>query len=146
MGRHTMDMGQEKEKSEQEVFAEGWHDFEVVSMEEATSKQGNPMFKISLALADNPTKGIVVYAILSQGKRWLLKQLLDACGCEAGQDKVYDFDTDDIIGKTVSGRIENQNENWVDRNGKERKTIKSKIMAFSAMKSENIAQEEGPEL
>lgn len=149
MSRHSMDMSQEQEGNSQEVFEEGWYDFEIVSMEEMTSKQGNPMFKISLVLANNPTKGIIVYAISTQGKRWFLKQLLNACACEAGQDGVYDFDTEDIVGQTVCGRIENNQENWTDRTGKERTSTKSKVVEFDRMgvnAQSRINQEDEPDL
>jgi len=133
MSRHTFDMSNEQEAGAQEVFNEGWHDFEIVTMDEMTSKQGNPMFKIHLVLAEDASKGIIVYAISTEGKRWFLKQLLNACACEAGQDGIYDFDTNEIVGHTVSGRIENSQENWKDRTGKERTSTKSKVVEFAKM-------------
>ncbi len=91
------------------------------------------MFKVHLVLAKDASKGIIVYAISTEGKRWFLKQLLNSCGCEAGQDGIYDFDTDEIIGHTVSGRIENSQEKWTDKTGKERTTPKSKVVEFAKM-------------
>ena len=123
-----MDMTQEIEPNK--VFEEGWHDWEVVKVEEQTSQAGNQMFKISLALADKPSEGIAVYAVAEQGKRWFLKQLLRACDCAAGEDGIYDWSEEDIEGQAVSGRIENAKETWVDREGKIRETLKSKIVEF----------------
>ena len=128
MGKYQMDMTQETEPNK--VFEEGWHDWEVVKVEEQTSQAGNQMFKISLALADKPSEGTVVYAVAEQGKRWFLKQLLKACDCAAGEDGVYDWSEEDVEGQTVSGRIENAKEIWVDREGKTRETLKSKIVEF----------------
>jgi hypothetical protein len=131
MGKHVMDMTQETEPNK--VFTEGWHDWEVVKVEEETSKAGNQMFKISLVLADKPAEGTVVYAVAEQGKRWFLKQLLIACDCPAGEDGVYDWSEEDVEDHTVSGRVENAKETWIDREGKTRETLKSKIVEFRKM-------------
>jgi hypothetical protein len=144
MGKYKMDMSEETEVRGNEVFSEGWYDWEIVNMEEQTSKQGNQMFKISVALADNPNKGLVIYAVAEPKKRWFLKNLLNAVGCEGGQDGIYDWDIEDVIGYTVSGRIENSIELWKDRNGKERKSTKSKIVEFSRMGVKSTTQEETP--
>lgn len=128
MGKYKHDMRSEREPNK--VLNPGWYDWEVVRIEEQTSKQGNQMFKISLALADDPTTGQDVYAIAEAGKRWFLKQLLSACDCPAGEDGIYDWSEEDIEGRTVSGRIENQEETWIDRAGNERTTTRSRIMQF----------------
>lgn len=134
MGRYQMDMSQESEPNK--VFDEGWHDWEIVKVEEQTSKQGNQMFKISFVLADKPSEGTTVYAIAEPGKRWFLKQLLKACDCPASEDGVYDWSEEDIEGKTVQGRIENQKETWIDRDGKDRETLKSKVVEFKKLEVE----------
>jgi hypothetical protein len=126
-----MDMRGEKDYGR--IFEEGWHDFEIVKIEEQISKNNNQMFKISLALADKPTEGIEVYAITEAGKRWFLKQFLGACGCEAAEDGIYDWSPEDYEGLTIQCRIENQEETWIDRNGYERKTLKSKVVEFKKL-------------
>jgi hypothetical protein len=131
MGKYQMDMTTETEPNK--VLEPGWYDFEIVMVEAQTSKQGNEMFKISVALADDPQTGFDVYAIAEKGKRWFLKQLLKACDCPAGEDGVYDWSEEDIEGRTVQGRIENQQETWMDRNNNERTTTKSKIVEFKKL-------------
>ena len=116
-------------------FEDGWHDFEVGNVIEQISKQGNEMFKITLMECEL-LQEIEVYAIAVQGKRWFLKQLLSATGIAAGQDGVYEWDIPDLIGKIVSGRVENEDEEWIDRQGKKRITQKSKVVEFQ--KSERL--------
>ena len=128
MGKYQMDMSQESEPNK--VFDEGWHDWEIVTLEEQTSKGGNQMFKINLALAEKPSEGLPVYAVAEPKKRWFLKQLLKACDCPASEDGIYDWSPEDIEGKTVQGRVENTKEKWIDREGNERETLKSKIVEF----------------
>ena len=129
-----MDMTQEKDPAK--LIPEGWQAFEVVRLEEQTSKAGNQMFKISLVLADDMSTGTDVFAVAEAGKRWFLKQLLTACGCEAGQDGVYDWDVADVEGKTIQGRVEHIQETWIDREGRERKTPKSKVVEFKKLSVE----------
>lgn len=131
MGRYNMDMTQETEPNK--VFDEGWHSWEIVKIEEQTSKQGNQMFKISLALADNPQEGLTVYAVAEQGKRWFLKQLLKACDCSLDESGNFDWSEEDLEGKTIDGRVENAKETWIDRDNKERETLKSKVVEFRRM-------------
>jgi len=113
--------------------ANGWNDVEIVKAEEMTSKAGNQMFKVSLASAEDPNQGTDVYCVAEKGKRWLLKQLLAACGIEPDADGVFDWDIPDIEGKTVQGRVEYVSETWMDREGKERTTQKGKIVEFRRM-------------
>ncbi len=128
MGRYNMDMSEEKDPML--VLDPGWYDWEVVKVESQISKQGNEMFKISLALADNPQSGTDVYAIAKKGKRWFLKQLLKACDVPKDEQDNYDWSEEDLEGKTVSGRIENTEETWTDKNNTERKSTKSKVVEF----------------
>ena len=129
MGKHSMDMSQESEKLNLSL-EDGWYQFEVVNAVEQKSKKGNQMFVITLAKADNPQQGTEVYCIAEQGKRWFLKQLLRACNCPASEDGVYDWSEEDIIGQTVNGRVQNVDEEWIDRNGQTRTTRKSKVVEF----------------
>ncbi len=133
MGKYQMDMnGEDKVMFE---MPDGWHDFEIVQLEEQTSKQGNQMFLAKVASADDPTIGADVYLVAEKGKRWFLKQLLKACGCSAGEDGVYDFSEEDIEGHTVQGRVEHtQEDDWIDRQGKTQKgKLKARIVEFKAM-------------
>ncbi len=112
---------------------EGWHDFEIVKIKEETSKAGNQMFIASVALADNPQQGLDVYLVAEEGKRWFLKQLLIACGIEPDVEDNFSWDIPDVEGKTVQGRIEHVNEEWIDREGKTRNTPKAKLVEFKRL-------------
>jgi hypothetical protein len=127
--KYSHDMSQESEKQNFSL-EEGWHKFEISKVENKLSKAGNDMFVIGLALDSNAGIGTEVYMIAEQGKRWFLKQLLKACDCPASEDGVYEWDEDDIIGKTVEGRVENVQEEWIDRKGNARTTEKSKVVEF----------------
>lgn len=128
MGRYNMNMKGEKEPNR--VLDPGWYDWEIVSVEEQTSKQGNQMFKVAIALATDPQIGMDVYAVAEEGKRWFLKQLLNACECTKDEDGNYDWSEEDLVGKNVQGRVENNQETWIDRQGAERTTTKSKVVEF----------------
>jgi len=133
MGKYSMDMnGEDKVIFEME---DGWHDFEVATIREEKSKQGNEMFVAKLVSADNVGIGTDVYLIAEKGKRWFLKQLLKACDCPAGEDGVYDWSEEDIEGHTVSGRVEHQQEDdWIDRKGVTQKgKLKARIVEFKKL-------------
>lgn len=132
MGRFSMNMSNESDRLEMEL-KDGWYNFEIVSMDEKTSKSGNNMFEIQLALSSDPSQGCKVYAIAEEGKRWFLKSLLQACGYAPDEEGLYDFDTDDMIGKNVAGKVVNQKEIWIDRDGRDRETTKAKIVNFNKM-------------
>lgn len=116
MGKYQMDMnGEDKVNFE---MPDGWHEFEVVKIENTVSKQGNEMFVAKVVSADDAGIGTDVYLIAEKGKRWFLKQLLKACDCPAGEDGVYDWSEEDVEGRTVEGRVEHQQEQeWIDRKG-----------------------------
>lgn len=128
MGKYNHDMSGEKEPNK--VLDPGWYDWEIVRVEEQTSKSGNLMFKVSVALAADPQTGMDVYCVAEEGKRWFLKQLLKACDCPQDENGHYDWSEEDIESRTIQGRVENNQETWIDRNNAERTTTKSKIVEF----------------
>ena len=126
--KHNM----KNEKPPRQVLPEGWREFKIVDIQETVSKAGNTMFIVSLS--DKETEAAIdVYCIATEGKRWMLKSLLTALGVTAGQDGVYDWDADEVIGKMVSGKVKNEDEEWIDREGEKRTTPKSKIMEFKVV-------------
>ena len=131
MGKYTMNMSGEKEPNK--VLDPGWYDWEIVKVEEKTSKSGNQMFVVSVALAQDPGTGQDVYCVAEEGKRWFLKQLLKACEVPVLEDGSFDWSEEDLIGKNVQGRVENNQETWIDRQGAERTTTKSKVVEFRKM-------------
>jgi hypothetical protein len=133
MGKYQMDMnGEDKTMFE---MPDGWHDFEIVKVEEQTSKSGNQMFVAKVVSADDASIGTDVYLIAEKGKRWFLKQLLKACDCAAGEDGVYDWSEEDIEGATVQGRVEHkQEDDWTDRSGKTQPgKLKARIVEFKKL-------------
>ena len=47
--------------------------------------------------------------------------------------RVYDWDADEVIGKVVLGKVKNEDEEWIDREGEKRTTPKSQIMEFKTV-------------
>ena len=136
MGKYQMDMaGEDKVMFE---MSDGWHDFEVVRVEEQTSKQGNQMFLAKVISTEDAGIGTDVYLIAKKGKRWFLKQLLKACDCPAGEDGIYDWSEEDVEGHVVQGRVEHQQEaDWVDRNNVTQKgKLKARIVEFKRLRME----------
>lgn len=117
---------------------EGYHNLEIITMKEGTSKQGNPKYIIGFASADDPTNGLQQDLTNIQGKRWLLRQLLEAAGIEPKKNKegkeIYTWDISDIEGKTVSAKIIHDKTPFIGRDGNEVIIPKSKIIEFKKLK------------
>ena len=114
------------------VLEEGWRKFKVIDCEEMTSKAGNEMFLVSVE--DVETGGVLdVYCVATEKKRWLLKSLLGACQVEAAKDGIYKWDISDILEKEVMGKVENSDEEWINREGDTVTTKKSRITEFEAV-------------
>lgn len=119
-----MDMSKEKEPNE--LLQEGWRKLEILDCVKGVSKNGNDMFEFTFG--DVLTyQQLTIFAIAIPGKRWFLKSILKACDIKANEDGVYDWDESNVIGKMVLGFINNIDELWIDRNGQERTTNKSKL-------------------
>jgi len=117
---------------------EGLHDLEIIKIEEGESKQGNPKFIINFASANNPTDGLIQDLTNIPGKRWMLRQLLEACEIEPEENeegrKIYNWDISDIEGKTVTAEIIHDKTPFIDRQGQERIIPKAKIIGFRKLK------------
>jgi hypothetical protein len=129
MGKYSMDMS--KEQGPAVILPEGWNEYIVKDCKESLSKKNNEMFIITLALEKDESITGDVYAISTPGKRWFLKNFLAACEVPASEDGVYDWDISDVIGKIISGKGESSQEKWIDREGTERTSTKTKIVAFN---------------
>jgi hypothetical protein len=116
---------------------EGWVNLEVVKMEEGFSKANNPKFTIYFVSAGDTSKGLTQDLTNIQGKRWLLRQLLEACGIEPDINeegkKIYTWDIPDVEGKSISGRIVHEKSSFIDREGNERDSLKAKIVEFKKL-------------
>ena len=119
---------------------EGWHTVEVISMEEGTSKQGNSKFTLNIASAVNPGNALMINLTNISGKRWLLRQLLEACAIESEENeegrKIYNWDIPDIEGKTIMVNVVHDKTPFLDREGNERIIPKAKIIQFKKMSTD----------
>lgn len=126
---YTMDMSNEKEMVTRELFPEGWRKLRIENVEEKVSSKGNAMLEITLCDIEEE-KQDVVYAIMEQGKRWLLKKLLFACAVPIADGEVYTFELSDLEGKIIMGKNKQIDETFIDRKGEEKTMKKNKINDF----------------
>lgn len=111
-------MKDEKRPNIKKLLPEGWRLFEIVDAEEQTSKSGNQMIVITAKDMETGYED-TWYAVAEPKKRWFLKTILDACGCAASEDGVYDWELSDILNKSISGLVEHEDNKWINRNGDE---------------------------
>lgn len=125
-----MDMSKEREFGV--MLPEGWREFEILDCREDTSKGGNDMYVFTVRDVETSQIPDDVYAIATQGKRWFLKQILNACGCQAGKDGVYDFETVNLVGISVMGKVDHVDNEFINREGETVKNKKMKIVQVKA--------------
>ena len=129
MVKQTHNMSEEKKPNIKRVLPEGWLPMTIESCEPSVSKAGNQMMVIGLNNEEeNYTE--TIYLVAEQGKRWMLKKLLTACGIAAGKDNVYEWDTEEIIGKKINALNILEDNVWIDRSGEERKTQQNRFTDF----------------
>lgn len=120
------------ERPPRPVLSEGWKEFIVTDAVETVSKAGNDM--IIVFCQEKETEGVLeTYCITTPKKRWLLKGLLSATDMKKDENGAYEWEASDLIGKIVLGKIKNEDEEWIDREGEKRITKKSSIMEFKAV-------------
>ncbi len=141
---YEMDMSKESNPDAQ--LPEGWREFKTIDMIPETSKAGNDMFVCEF-MDVKTGKSKKAWLVSVEGKRWMLKQLLEACGVERNPDtKKYNWDFPDVINKSILGYVQVENETFIDRSGKEVTKPKSKIVEFKkfdgTINPEDIAWEE----
>jgi hypothetical protein len=124
---YTMEM--QGERPPQVLFKEGWREVLIKAIREQKSKAGNDMFVV--CIQDKETKDeIEVYMVATQGKRWMLKTFLTACGIKAAADGVFIWDFKDVLEKTIQAKIKHEEEEWINREGQTVKTLKSRVTEF----------------
>jgi len=113
-----------------EEVAEGQREVLVLEMIEGKSKtSNNRMFTVTLQ--DVETKAeMLAWLVAEPKKRWMLKSLLSAIGIEAGQDGVYEWSVEDVIGKQAIAIVGHVQEPWINRDGVEVTSTKAKISEF----------------
>jgi len=105
----------------------------VTLVTEEESGSGKPYFKWELEskIGFIPIDTITT---LIKGKRWLLKQLLSACGIKAKEDdpdKKYDFTEENVLKKEVMAFIKHNNENsFIGKEGNKITIPKAEVKRF----------------
>lgn len=123
------DMSQEKEPKVKKLLDEGKRIFKILEAENSISKSGNEM--VVVKVEDQETKyQEKLYLVSVQGKRWLLKKLLTACGVKAGSDGIYELELTDIIDKEFLGEVIHEPNEYINRNGETVKTTQHRIVDF----------------
>jgi hypothetical protein len=126
-----------KEAPPRELFETGKQKVEVIAMDLEVSKNGNEMFKTQLRCLSNDAVD-TFYFVAVEGKRWMLKGLLEAANAyEKDANNQYSFDTDDVIGKVVEAEIYLEDDEWFNQNGDKVKTKKNRIRRFVQTEKEN---------
>jgi len=123
---YSMNMNGE---SERVLINEGWHDFQVAQIEEQISKAGNMMFKVTLKLLTEHGS-TDVYCIAEEGKRWMLKLLLEACGITGDENGNYEWDISNVKDSMVQAKIKHEPNEWIDRNGNAQTSMQSRVVEF----------------
>lgn len=125
---YSFDMSKEQEFKATAFFPDGWRVFIIKGAEETTSKSGNE--QIVWELEDEETsESFTLYTILTQGKRWLLKQLLGACQVPIKDGEIFEFESLDFFNnKRINCKIVNSEKDntWFDREGIERKKMQKR--------------------
>lgn len=141
------DMSEEKKPSK--LLPAGDRRVRIAAMVQKVSKAGNNMFVATLF--DEETKNEMdVFLVAEKGKRWFLKMLLSAVGIEPDDKGVFEWDTDDVVGKEVIAKVEHYTEPWINREGNEVHVNKAKVTEFleatinpdGVKKAEDIAWQE----
>ena len=118
----------EKAPTGKVLLPEGWRRFTITYGESTVSKAGNNMFKITLEDKETgyPT---TIYVVRTPGKRWTLKQILDATETDKQEDDDYDY-VPELLEKDLLGKVIHEDNNWINRNGDEIKDKQHKIVDF----------------
>ena len=136
----TMDMS--KERKPKELFQEGESVVKVLSMDYQTSKNGNGMFKCEIK-QENTGAVDTFYFVAEEGKRWLLKSLLEATGqYKKNLDNQYTFDTDKVIGCNVLAEIYHEEQPYTTTTGQTIQVKSNKIRIFKKSEYTEVPKQE----
>jgi hypothetical protein len=110
------------------LLPEGWRGFTVVSGDDKPSKAGNPMFTIQIK---DEQMGVTanVFLMRTPGKRWFLKQVLEAIGVDKSEDENFNY-LPKMIGKQVMGEVVHEPNKYINREGIEVETTQHRIASF----------------
>jgi len=137
---YEMGMKDEKAPTRKMLLPEGWRQFKIINVEETKSKAGNLMFVF--VCQDKETEyHDTWYAVGEPKKRWLLKQILAACGVDASADGVYKWDIEDVINKDVAGQVIQEDNDWINRDGDTITSKQHKIVDVDTVDSRIVRDE-----
>ena len=125
-----------KDEKERVELDDGLHEGKIISVrliDEEESKSGNPYFLWSIETKEG---AFPVRTTLLKGKRWLLKQLLSACGIESKEDdpdKKYAFGESDVVGRQVILKIKNKESTFTGKSGEPITTTKPEVVGISGI-------------
>lgn len=122
-------MNMDDERGPKDLLAQGWRPLEIMSLTKQTSKKGNEMY-VAVVQDIETNKSNEVFMVTTPGKRWLLKSLLEAKGIGKAEDGQYHWKPLDLVGDVVLGLVEHEPNDWIDREGNERKGFQSKVTRF----------------
>jgi hypothetical protein len=125
----SYDMSQEKEMVQRELMPAGERKLKIINVEEKTSKAGNAM--LEWTVIDTSTgAGDVICTVAVQGKRWAMKNMLDACGVKVANGEIYNFELCDLKDKIIIGVNKPFEDKYIDRKGEAKKQMKNKFTTF----------------
>jgi len=106
----------------------------VISMELKYSKKGNPMYVVKLTSERFREDTISIYLTNISGKRWLLKQLVEAAGIipfKSPDGKItHNWEPKNIIGKTVCAEFYHEERPWINKKGENILIKDAKVKRF----------------
>ena len=83
------------------------------------------------------------YFVAEEGKRWLLKSLLDATGqYKKNNENQYEFDTEKVVGSLVMADIYHEEQPYIKPNGEEIKVKQNRIKMFKKSEYTQVPQQE----
>ena len=129
MGKHKMDMSQEKKPNLQVLLPQGWREFKITNCEDSISKKGNKQFVITSQDKETGYED-TWYAVAEPKKRWFLKSIMDACGIKH-ENGVYVFEPPlekSLVGKNVLGLVVHEENEWINREGETVKQTQHKVL------------------
>lgn len=139
----SMDMAQEQKPSRKVLFKEGWRKFRITSCsEEVKSKQGNSQYVLTIQDTQDHKEGNL-YAVSEPKKRWMLKEILDACGIEH-KEGIYKFQpplSRNLVSKEIMGLVEHEDNKWVNRDGENVITKQHRIVEIRTVGMVDVGDE-----
>lgn len=124
---YSMNMNEEQKPKRKKLLPQGWRLFTIIDCKEAKSKSGNDMFIFTVRDKETAYEEDI-YAIATPKKRWFLKAVLDAVGCEGGQDGNYNWDIPDVLNRDFYGLVEHEPNEYINREGETVKAVQHRIV------------------